>query len=212
MTTADRPDDAVPDDALPEGFTVPDDLSSLGDASPAAPAPVPAPVDPGTTSDASDAAPAAEAESPAPEAPAHKIAIILTQVATAEALAAACAVNKIVVDAVTSPVGAYAICRDTSEGGPAELARAVSALVKSVPLILFEATGSQVKASQWQGGKRLGDMPAALVLDGAPHEFEDLLFGTASVHDLPGVVSSAGMSRWKAMRTLSGGARKRGEK
>ncbi|SDC73465.1 hypothetical protein SAMN05216410_2279 [Sanguibacter gelidistatuariae] len=210
MTTSD-----LPDDALPEGFSVPDDLSSLSDlSSPAEPAAIPTAAGPvaadpaAAAAVAADPATAPDAAAAAPEAPAHKIAIILTQVATAEALAAACAVNKIVVDAVTSPVGAYAICRDLSEGAPAELARAVSTLVKTVPLILFEAAGGQVKASQWQGGKRLGDMPAALVLDGAPHEFEDLLFGTTTVHDLPGVVSSAGMSRWKAMRNLSGKARK----
>ncbi|WP_066463400.1 hypothetical protein [Sanguibacter suarezii] len=199
MTSAD-----LPDDALPDGFSVPDDLSSLAGDQDAAttppPAATPSPAQP-------QSAPAADA------APEHRIAIILTQVATAEALAAACAMNKLVVDAVPSPLGAYAICRDTSADAPAELARAVSALVKSVPLILFEAAGGQVKASQWQGGQRLGDMPAALVLDGAPHEFEDLMLGTTTVHDLPGVVSSAGMSRWKAMRALSGKSRKqRGEK
>lgn len=207
MTSADLPDDALPDDALPEGFSIPDDLSSLGDVSSTAPAAAAAP---GATAAPGAAAALGAPEAPAadvvaaPEVPAHKIAIILTQVATAEALAAACAVNKIVVDAVSSPLGAYAICRDTSPQGPAELARAVSTLVNAVPLILFEAAGGQVTASQWQGGKRLGDIPAALVLDGAPHEFEDLLFGTTSVHDLPNVVSSAGMSRWKAMRSLSG--------
>ena len=208
MTTADLPDDGLPDD-----FSVPDDLSSLtgtpGTATPDAAAS-------GTvTPDAGSSAPVdldKQSGAAAPEVPDHKIAIILTQVATAEALAAACAVNKLVVDAVASPLGAYAICRDTSPGAPAELARAVSTLVKTVPLILFEASGGQVKASQWQGGQRLGDMPAALVLDGAPHEFEDLLLGVKTVHDLPGVVSSAGMSRWKAMRSLTGKPRKqRGE-
>lgn len=192
MTTAD-----LPDDALPEGFSVPDDLSSLSGERDAAAAPADA-------APSGAGAPSGSPAAPAAQAPEHKIAIILTQVATAEALAAACAMNKLVVDAVSSPLGAYAICRDTSAQAPAELARAVSALVKSVPLILFEAAGGQVKASQWQAGQRLGDMPAALVLDGAPHEFEDLLLGTTTVHDLPGVVSSAGMSRWKAMRALAG--------
>ena len=198
MSTAD-----LPDDALPDGFSVPDDLSSLsGDPAAGAAGAASSAAGPAGPSDASPTSPTESAA--ADTAPQHKIAIILTQVATAEALAAACAINKLVVDAVPSPLGAYAICRDSSADAPAELARAVSTLVKSVPLILFEAAGGQVKASQWQGGQRLGDMPAALVLDGAPHEFEDLLLGTTTVHDLPGVVSSAGMSRWKAMRALSG--------
>ncbi|WP_098454650.1 hypothetical protein [Sanguibacter antarcticus] len=132
-----------------------------------------------------------------------KIAIILTQVATAEALAAACALSKIQVDAVTSPIGAYAVCRDASGDGPEALAKAVSTLVKTVPLVLVEMEGGQISAGQWQAGERTGDLAPGLVLDGAPHEFEDLLLGVTSVKDLDGVVSSSGISRWKAARSLA---------
>ncbi|MEP7764872.1 hypothetical protein [Sanguibacter sp. 25GB23B1] len=141
-----------------------------------------------------------------------KIAIILTQVATAEALAAACALSKIPVDAVTSPIGAYAVCRDASGDTPQVLAKSVSALVKTVPLILVEADGGQISAGQWQAGERTGDLAPGLVLDGAPHEFEDLLLGITSVHDLDGVVSSSGMSRWKAMRSLAAPGGRSGRK
>lgn len=134
-----------------------------------------------------------------------RIAIILTQIATAEALAAACAVHKAQVDAVTSPIGAYAVCREPE--GAALVARAVSSVAKSVPLILVEAQDGQISAGQWVDGQRVGDLAPGLVLDGAPHEFEDLLLGAVSVHDLDGVVPSVGMSRWKAMRNLTATAR-----
>jgi hypothetical protein len=140
-------------------------------------------------------------------APPAPVALILTQIATAEALAAACAVNKIVVDAVPSPVGAYAVCRDALAEEPAALAQMLSTLVKTVPLILFVSSGGQLTASKWQAGNKVEDLPAALVLDGAPHEFEDLLLGSATVADLDGVVSSAGISRWKAMRSLAANGR-----
>ena len=137
------------------------------------------------------------------EPAAPKIAVILTQVATAEALAAACALSKVAVDAVGSPIGAYAVCRDASGDTPQTLAKAVSALVKTVPLILFEVDGGQISAGQWQAGERTGDLAPGLVLDGAPHELEDVLLGATSVQDLDGVVSSSGMSRWKAIRALA---------
>lgn len=146
------------------------------------------------------------------EPTAPKVAVVLTQVATAEALAAACALSKIPVDAVGSPVGAYAVCRDASGDAPQRLATAVSSLVKTVPLILFEVDGGQISAGQWQAGERTADLAPGLVLDGAPHELEDVLLGAVSVHDLDGVVSSSGMSRWKAMRALAAPGGRSGRK
>jgi hypothetical protein len=176
----------TPDDGpLPFGQEIPDDISSLLD---------------GTFADGGASSPSDPASPP-------PVALILTQVATAEALAAACAVNKVIVDAVPSPVGAYAVCRDASGDKPAALAQMLSALVKTVPLILFVSSGGHLTASKWQAGEKVDDLPAALVLDGAPHEFEDLLLGSSTVADLDGVVSSEGMSRWKAMRALAANGR-----
>jgi hypothetical protein len=142
-----------------------------------------------------------------PAASGTTVAAILTQVATAEALAAACAIGKHVVVAVPSPIGAYAVLVDPSGDRPAELAAAVSGLVKTVPLILFEATDGHITASQWQAGTRGEDLPAALVLDGAPHEFEDVLLGAVAASDVEGAVSSKGISRWKAARSLAAAGR-----
>lgn len=147
-----------------------------------------------------------------PDQGAVSVAAILTQVATADALAAACAMGKHVVDAVPSPIGAYAVLRDPSSDRPAELARSVSGLVKTVPLILFEVTDGHIAASQWQAGVRGEDLPAALVLDGAPHEFEDVLLGAVAAADVEGAVSSKGISRWKAARSLAATGRARGRR
>ena len=147
-----------------------------------------------------------------PDQGAVSVAAILTQVATADALAAACAMGKHVVDAVPSPIGAYAVLRDPSGDRPAELGRSVSGLVKTVPLILFEVTDGHIAASQWQAGVRGEDLPAALVLDGAPHEFEDVLLGAVAAADVEGAVSSKGISRWKAARSLAATGRARGRR
>ena len=135
------------------------------------------------------------------------VAVLLTQVANAEALAAACALNKFKVDAVSSPIGAYAIIPETTDGYPEKVAKAVSQLVKSVPVILIQATSGQMKAQQWEAGEVKGNIPVALVLDGAPHELEDVLLGETTVADLDGVVSSAKISRFKAMRLLAATAK-----
>lgn len=135
------------------------------------------------------------------------VAAVLTQVATAEALAAACAISKHLVVAVPSPIGAYAVLVDPSGDRPVELAAALSGLVKTVPLILFEVTDGHIAASQWLAGVRGEDLPAALVLDGAPHEFEDVLLGSVAASEVEGAVSSKGMSRWKAARSLAASRR-----
>ncbi len=130
-------------------------------------------------------------------------AVVLTQVAVPEALAAACALQKLPVDAIGTPIGALAWCHDTSDGGPASVARAVSGLLPNVPVLLLEQRGGQISASRWSGGTAGAAMSPGLVLDGAPAVVEQLLLGRATPADQPGAVTSAGMSRWRATRTLT---------
>ncbi|WP_435299902.1 hypothetical protein [Timonella sp. A28] len=135
------------------------------------------------------------------------VAVLLTQVATAQALAATCALNKVKATIVPSPIGAYAVAHDVSPAATAHLAKAVSSLVKTVPAILIQSTQGQMTATQWQGGVEEGTLPPALVLDGAPHELEDVLFGVVEPESLEGSLDSAKISRFKAMRILAATAR-----
>lgn len=130
-------------------------------------------------------------------------ALVLTQVAVPEALAAACALQKLSVDAVPTPIGCLAWCREAAEGAPAAVARAVSGLLPAVPALLLEQRGGQISATRWSGGAPTGEMSPGLVLDGAPGVVEQLLLGQVAAGDLPGVVTSVGMSRWRATRTLA---------
>lgn len=134
-------------------------------------------------------------------------AVVLTQVAVPQALAAACALQKLSVDAVPTPIGTLAWCRDTSDGAPAAVARAVSALLPAVPVLLLTQRDGQISASRWSGGTEGTAMAPGLVLDGAPAVVEQLLLGQAVAAEQPGVVTSVGMSRWRATRTLAGIAR-----
>jgi len=135
------------------------------------------------------------------------VALVVTPVANAEALAATCAIAKIGVDAVPSGVGAFAVCRVTNGEAPAGAAGAISRLLKGVPIVLLERREGQIAASRWLDGERGDDLAPGLVLSDAPEVLEDLLLGTTSPGEIEGVVSSVGMSRLKAMRVLAAAAR-----
>ena len=140
-----------------------------------------------------------------PDAGPPPVALLVTQVATAEALAAAGALAQVRLDAVATPIGAIGVCRDTAPGEPEAVAGALSRMLPAVPLILLVNRENQVSASRWQSGADAGPLAPALVLDGAPAEVEDLLLGQTTVAGLPHVGSD--MSRWKAARTLTKHAR-----
>ena len=135
-------------------------------------------------------------------------ALVLTQVGDASLLAAACALGAVPIDALDTPVGAVAVCRDLGPGEPDRAAETLSRLLANTPVILVSHRDGQIDASRWTSGRR-GDVVApGLVLDGLPSPIEGLLLGTLSVEGLEGAVSSVGMSRWRATRTLAAAARK----
>ena len=211
----DQPTGRTPDE--PDDVVVPDDLSSLLDGTP----------EPTVPDDASSLLDEA-AEEPSARAGAAdddlvvpddlssladggteepSVALVVTQVAAAAPLAAACALARVDVDAVPSPVGAIAVLRDPASG-PAG-AEAISRFLRTLPVILLERREGQISAGRWTGGERVADLPPGLVLSDAPSVLEDLLLGDAAAGDLPGTVSSVGMSRWQAMRALAAGRKGR---
>ncbi len=148
-----------------------------------------------------DAAGAAARTRPAP------VALVVTPVAAPGPLAATCALAKVPVDVVPSTVGAIAVCRESTGSGPQDAATAVSRLLKGVPVVLLVRDGGRVAASRWLDGERGDDIAAGLVLSGAPDVLEDLLLGTTAPGDVPGVVSSTELSRFRAVRMLAASAR-----
>lgn len=186
-TSPERPEDDL-------GFEIPDDLSALGVAGAA-------PAEPG-----SGGRPAG-APVPAPE---PVVALVVTQVAGAKPLAAACALAGVDVDAVPSPVGAIAVLRDTQDSTRTTAAAgAVSQMLRTSPIVLLDRRAGRISASRWQGGQHDDDLAPGLVLSGAPEVLEDLLLGGVDLADVDGTVTSVGMSRWSAMRALRAGRRGR---
>jgi len=135
------------------------------------------------------------------------LALLVTPVASAQALAATCAIAHVSADVVPSAVGALAVYRVTADDVPALGAGAISRLLRGVPLVLLERREGQISASRWLDGDRGDDLAPGLVLNDAPEVLEDLVLGTTRAADLDGMVSTVGMSRLKAMRVLASAAR-----
>ena len=131
------------------------------------------------------------------------VVLLLTPVAQAAPLAATCVIAKVEADVVLSDVGAIAVLRQVTAGRAG--ASAVSQLLRQVPIVLLERREGQITATRWVGGSQQGDnLPPGLVLSDAPAVLEDLLLGSVEIGSLGGVVSTAGLSRWKALRMITG--------
>lgn len=137
------------------------------------------------------------------------VAVVLTRVAVPQALAGACAMEKTEVDVVPTQIGAVAVCRSTDEGDPEVAAQVISAALgrTDTPVVLIVQREGQMSASLWHDGHETKQLSAALALDGAPPEVERLLLGQVTAGDVPGMVTSAGVGRFAAMRMLGAGAR-----
>ena len=197
---------AFPDDRDDLGdlgdIQVPDDLSSLlGDADAGR-----VEADRAVVPPDDDAVPDDLSELTAPRA--RELAVLLTQVADVEALAAACALTELDVAAVPSPVGALAVLRDPSDDSPENAAAAISKVIAGVPLVLVTRAQGHLTAVRYQDGQPQGNVPPGLVLSGAPEALEDLLTGQITVDKLPGAIGTKGIGRLKAMRMLASVARK----
>ncbi|MBD5788068.1 hypothetical protein IF650_18075 [Cellulosimicrobium terreum] len=136
------------------------------------------------------------------------LVVLITQVAGAEPLAAACSLAQVEADVVATDVGALALLRDRSGDAPAQAAAALTTLVKGAPLILVERRGEQLAMTRWSDGAPGDQLAPGLVLGGAPELLEDLLTGSTTLADLDGVVASSSVSRWKAVRLLTAAARR----
>lgn len=136
-------------------------------------------------------------------------AVLLTQVAHPEALAAACAVGKVDADAVATAVGALAVLRDATGVAPDAAAGAVSQVLTDAMVLLLVQREGRIVATRWSGGRAGDTLSPALVLDGAPPQVEAYLLGRVDASDLGETTTSVGVSRWKAVRLLASAARAR---
>lgn len=154
---------------------------------------------------AADGAASTDKTDPASQESRPGRAVLLTQVASAEALAATCALHGLDVVAADSPIGAY-LLTDSAVGESASAA--LSNAVRGVPFLLLAVQDDRLTAHRWQDGARGDDVPAALLLDSLPSQVEQILIGAVGDDELGPLVRSKDIGKWKAMRILARTARK----
>lgn len=137
-----------------------------------------------------------------------EFAALITQLASAQALAAACSLAQVAADALPVETGALAVLTERGAGAPAGAATRLSGLVKGVPLILVTRHRGQLTMTRYRDGEAGDTLAPGLVLSGAPADLEGLLIGTTRVEGAEGAVASSSISRWRAMRLLASAARK----
>ncbi|MFV0633265.1 hypothetical protein [Demequina sp.] len=160
-------------------FDIPDDLSSLADAKPMG--------ESGKHIDRDTVA-------------------LFTPIQNGRVLAAVCALNGVQGQTIETSAGAFAVLDDTTPGAVDAAGQAVSAFVKTQPILAMERRKGQITIRRWQAGVKGDTLPPGLALDQAPGVIHTLMAGTQTIEELsathPGKTFDARMSRFAAFREL----------
>lgn len=164
------------------------------------------------------------------EAPAHPagLAVVVTPVASAAALAGLCAMSGLACKVLPTQRGAmaaislapvddpFAALTNAVPAEAEELAGALSRLTHlEVVLVVArlnpgdDGPTGQLTAHRYAAGERAGEISPGLVLSSADALVEDLLLGTVRLEEVTGVEDTASIPRWKAARMFTRGLRKR---
>ncbi len=127
--------------------------------------------------------------------------VVLTQVPIVEAVTASCVLAGVAADVVPSEIGSIAVCHDPAVSYKAGVT--ISQLLKPSLVVLLQNEGDQVSAIGFADGKETEVQAAGLWLDAAPVVLEDLVTGAIEPSAVEGALTTVGMSRWRAARTLS---------
>ena len=184
-------------------------------------------------STASDAGPAEPASSAPPRA--VKVAVVLPPLASADALAAMCAMSDLECTVVPARSGAFAVKEfvsahaewdvsellggaDTEPAEAADLASALSRLSRAGVVLLTADLATDVgiesglsgtiTARRYVDGKAGEDAAAGLLLASVDQEVEDVLLGIASADGIEGALKSSEVKTSRAMRWLARGLRR----
>ena len=184
-------------------------------------------------STASDAGPAEPASSAPPRA--VKVAVVLTPLASADALAAMCAMSDLECTVVPARSGAFAVKEfvsahaewdvsellggaDTEPAEAADLASALSRLSRAGVVLLTADLATDVgiesglsgtiTARRYVDGKAGEDAAAGLLLASVDQEVEDVLLGITSADGIEGALKSSEVKTSRAMRWLARGLRR----
>lgn len=175
-----------------------------------------------------------EGEAGAPRA--VKVAVVLTPLGNAQALASLCAMSDLDCTVVPASSGAFAVKEfvsahaewdvsellggsDTEPAEAAELASALSRLSRDGVVLLTadlatdvgieSGLSGTVQARSYVGGNAGEEVSAGLVLSAVDQRVEDVVLGVVCAENLPGAVRSSDVRPGRAMRWLGGFGRRR---
>lgn len=163
----------------------------------------------------------------------------LTPIQSADALAAICSLSGLDLTVVPTEIGAVGLSHvelDEANWGMALLAESPQDIhpdidataaklseVTKLPVVVLCAllapgtdqepgTTGQVLSGRWTNGSFETDVPAGMVTAVLPLMIENLVMGNVDLAQIKGVRESAGIPRWKALRLLGAGLRKKRDK
>ena len=196
------------------------------------------PAEPAAEQAAEVESPAAALDAQAPQA--VKVAVVLTPLAGADALASLCAMSDLDCTIVPSRSGAFAVKEfvsahaewdvsellggaDTEPAEAAELASALSRLSRAGVVLMTADLATDVgiesglsgtiTARRYTNGRAGEDAAAGLLLASMDQEVEDVLLGVTRAEDIKGAVRSSEVRPGRAMRWFGRGLRRpRGDK
>ncbi|UFU05103.1 hypothetical protein [Ruania halotolerans] len=181
-------------------------------------------------SESEDSGTSDESAEPAADQPAPRrvVAVVLTPIASAPALAGLCAIAKLDADIVPTRSGALAVrvietaADDPSEllgGDPAEaveLAGTLSRTAKAGVVLLTARLGQgdegltgTISGRQFTAGEAGDEVAAGLILAHADDVVEQILLGMLQPQDAPGRLAPKELGRWQAARMLGKATRKK---
>lgn len=155
------------------------------------------------------------------------LAVVITPVASAAALAGLCAMSGLVCKVLPTATGAVAAIPLAAEDPFAalaaaippeadELAAALSRLTHLEVILVVarlnpgeEGPTGQLTARRYAGGEQGAEVASGLVLSSADALVEDLLLGAVQLEEVRGVEDTASIPRWKAAKMFTRGLKKR---
>lgn len=133
--------------------------------------------------------------------------MLVVPVTDADRLAAACSLVRVPATVVPLEGAGAAVVPDDAAAG-SDAAQRLSRVIGQADVMLFVRRGDHVDAERWRAGA-LAETPAAgMALACLPDAAEKLVLAPAGSADgeLPGAVSSRGLSRFAAARTALAGS------
>lgn len=112
-----------------------------------------------------------------------QMAVIMTQVADPEFLAALCKLCEFDATCIRFEPGTAAVLHNRNNGAPEEAVKDLTDVMAGLSAVLFVNRASKITSKIWMDGKEGDDFPPLMVLSPMYDEVEDLLVGIQSVDD-----------------------------